>query len=108
MIKMKHDNLCAKHDALVNIVAKELKARNFDVHKFIKFKLYRQDGEMDLYAIKDNYMIIAEIKCSHNYKTEQKAMYQLHKDEQLFDKYRIFKFMVYYKDHGAHYQWIKT
>jgi Holliday junction resolvase-like predicted endonuclease len=98
-----------KHDRLVGLVEDILHAKKYDVvGTLTKFKVNGRDGEMDLFAIKDNYALVFEVKCSNNYKTRKKAKEQLSKDEQLFKAYRVFKFMVYYKHGGPEYLWIRN
>lgn len=100
-----------RHDGLVDKVKEELNARGFN-HLFdhIEYKKHKHCGEIDVYAEKDNYILLFEIKgrdCCHNY---TKAVKQLTRAERYyFDKgHRIFKFYVSY-DHNDNiqYKWVK-
>jgi Holliday junction resolvase-like predicted endonuclease len=96
-----------KHDALVNIVEKELQRRGFDnIVKFREYS-YKQCGEIDIYATKNNYVLLFEIKTNHTYKAQKKAREQLLRAENnCFKNNRVFKFYVTNVSNPK-YEWIR-
>ena len=90
--------MTSKHDTLVELVVEELKVRGYtDIHKFEDYKSKGYSGEIDLYTITDNYILLFEIKCTPRGRHERKAREQLDRATEYFlpkDK-RVFKFYVY-------------
>lgn len=98
------------HDSLVRLVEKELIDRGYDnIHTLEEYHTKRSDGEVDLYTIKDNYILNFEMKCTNCYKTRQKVLQQLNRTETTYfpKKYRVFNFFVYWNKNKPVYEWIK-
>lgn len=84
------------HDKLVNIIETELKNRGFnEIHKFIHYK-NKKSGEIDIYARKNDYIFLFEIKSNYSIKGYNKAKDQLKRAEKFYfnKKDRVFKFYV--------------
>lgn len=84
-----------KHDALVEIIEQELWSRG--IKETYKFEEYNKGvcGEIDLYARKDNYVLLFEMKSNDTYKARKKAIQQLDRAEKYcFKNKRVFKFYV--------------
>jgi Holliday junction resolvase-like predicted endonuclease len=87
----------SKHSDLVNVVEKELRQRGYDIiHKNIEYNKTKK-GEIDIYAVKNNYILLFEIKCNKHIKSYNKAVDQLYRAERYYfnKKQRVFKFFVY-------------
>lgn len=106
------DEKLLRHDGLVHKVEQELIKRKFN-HLFthVEYNKFPHCGEIDIYAEKDNYILLFEIKgrdCLQNY---NKAVKQMTRAEQyFFDKqHRIFKFYVCYDDKdNIKYNWVRN
>jgi len=90
------------HNRIVNNL--ESRLRDSNKYDFIdsckEFMVHGKYGECDLYAIRDNYGLVFEMKGRDRAKARKKARSQLQKDvEWLYDQYRhidrIFCFYVY-------------
>lgn len=91
-----------KHNSLVDIIENRLNNKGYDIHKYETYCSRKGCGEIDLYAIKDNYVLLFEIKSSE--KRYTKAIEQLERAEKCcFKNYRVFKFFVYYKNNDKGY-----
>lgn len=96
-----------RHDSLIDRVEKELKERGYvNTKRNLEYSI-KQCGEIDLYAIKDRYVLLFEMKTTDNYKSRKKAIEQLNRaTNNCFNDYRVFKFYVSnYKDMKI--EWIK-
>jgi Holliday junction resolvase-like predicted endonuclease len=87
----------SEHDKLVDIVKRELINRGYEkIYDHIEYTR-KNSGEIDLYARKNNYILLFEIKCNKNKKSYEKAINQLYRAEKYYfkKKHRVFKFLVY-------------
>ena len=84
-----------RHDSLIDIVEKDLKDRGFkNIYKNTEYSNI-SCGEIDLWAKKDNYILIFEMKSSYSQRTRNKAIEQLNRAERnCFPLNRVFKFYV--------------
>jgi hypothetical protein len=85
------------HDKLVDLIEQELLSRNYnEIYKFVEYK-NKKSGEIDIYARKNKYVFLFEIKSNYSKKSYFKAIEQLKRAEKYyFNKYdRVFKFFVY-------------
>lgn len=80
------------HDSLIDRVEAELLRRGYDdIHREYEY----DKGEVDLFAIRDNYVLLFEMKSVDNSKARRKAYEQLNRaDRYLFRNKRVFKFYV--------------
>jgi len=109
MIFIEVDMAESKHDGLVRLVEQELKNRGFtDIHKFEEYKRHSICGEIDIYAIKDDYVLLFEIKSNGAYKNEKKAIKQMNRAEKHYfsQDMRMFKFFVYGYGNGKAYNMV--
>ena len=99
------------HDGIVGVVEKELKRRGFNfIRKFEEYSSRGCCGEIDIYAMKDDYILNFEIKCSDCKKSYAKALRQLTRSSSNYfsRKYRVFNFYVCKTDEDdIVYKWIK-
>jgi Holliday junction resolvase-like predicted endonuclease len=87
----------SKHDALIDIIARELKLRGYtQIYKNIEYKNKGKEGEIDLYAEHNHYRLLFEVKTNYNYKSYCKAIRQLTRAEKYYfnTNHRVFKFYV--------------
>lgn len=103
----------SRHDKLVSKVEQLLKERGYKTTTHKEYKNKNGDGEIDLYAQKDGYTLVFEMKCSLRPKNWDYAIKQLARaDHNYFhDKGRIFNFMVHYNggrgdDYSIH--WVRN
>ena len=86
-----------KHDQLIDIIADELQQRGYTkIHKNIEYNHRKHKGEIDLYAVKDKYVLLFEMKTNFSTKNFGKAKAQLQRAKKYyFNKdQRVFKFYV--------------
>lgn len=84
-----------KHDSLIDVVESELRSRGYtDIFRNTNYS-YKDCGEIDLYAVKNNYVLLFEMKSNDTYKARKKAISQLSRaTNNCFNNYRVFKFYV--------------
>lgn len=102
-----------RHDSLVEIISERLENNGWKTHKHTEYSHPKRSGEIDLYAQKDGYTLVFEMKCSLRPKNWDYAIKQLARaDHNYFhDKGRIFNFMVHYNNaRGDEYtvHWIRN
>jgi len=67
------------HDSLVTRIELELKNRGYEfIYRNTEYSK-QSCGEIDLYTVKDNYVLLFEMKSNHNYKNRKKAKEQLYR-----------------------------
>lgn len=98
-----------KHDSLVEIIKKELTDRKF-VHLFDHIEYKRHlCGEIDIYAEKDDYILLFEVKCNNSGQNYKRAKEQMNRAEKYYfgTSKRIFKFFAYYDNNKPVIMWLK-
>lgn len=104
---MKKDRGLERHNSLVDRIEKHMVYRGYNIiYKNTEYNL-ASCGEIDLWAKKDDYILMFEMKATHNYKNRKKAISQLERAEKnCFPYNRVFKFYVSnYKN--PQIEWIK-
>ena len=99
-----------QHDNLVIQVINELEERGHDnIKSLIDYNVEGHCGEIDIYAIKDNYVLLFEIKSHKTNSNYRKAKEQLERAETYcFKNKRVFSFFVYGDIHDEiQYKWIR-
>ena len=84
-----------RHDSLIDFVEEELKERGYQ--SVYKNTVYSRSscGEIDLFTIRDGYVLLFEMKVTDNYKSRKKAYEQLDRAvTNCFPFSRVFKFYV--------------
>lgn len=103
-------NKTRKHDSLVDIVKEELYDRN--IVKVFDHVLYHNGvyGEIDVYGVKNDYVLLFEIKCNDSRGNRKKAENQLERARKYYFKHdkRVFKFFVYYDHNEPVYNWVRN
>jgi Holliday junction resolvase-like predicted endonuclease len=105
---MKKQNGERRHDSLIDFVEAELKSRGFrDVYRNVNYNK-NKCGEIDLYALRDGYVLLFEMKSTNCYKSRKKALDQLNRARlNCFRGSRVFSFYVSdYKNPSI--EWIKS
>ena len=106
-MKAKNSNGQKRHDSLIELVEQELQNRGFQT--IYKNTTYSEHscGEIDLWAKRDDYILLFEMKSTYSQKTRNKALKQLERAEKnCFPYNRVFKFYVSnYKNPRV--EWIK-
>ena len=94
-----------KHNNIVNLVEQLLIDKGYeDIQKFVKYDF----GEIDIYARKDKYILLFEVKSQCTCKSYNKARKQLDRAERLyFDDERIFKIFCYIEGKNVYFEWQK-
>ena len=81
---MKKDSGLARHDSLVDLVNKHLVFRGYNViYKNTEYSV-KSCGEIDLWAKRDGYVLLFEMKSMHSYRNRKKAISQLDRAETNF------------------------
>ena len=101
-----------RHDGLVDKVKQELINRDI-THLFdhVEYTRHQHSGEIDVYAQKDDYILLFEIKGKDNCHNYTKAVKQMTRAQNYFfgKGHRIFKFYVTYdKNNNVKYKWVKN
>ena len=99
------------------MVVDDLLKSGYTTNQIVMFQEYNEcgiKGEIDVYAMRDNYISIFEIKNSTKHR--KKAIEQMNRAKHYFFQdhlhldERVFKFFVHYDNHTEHgydYEWIK-
>jgi Holliday junction resolvase-like predicted endonuclease len=95
---------------LVDLIEEELIKRNYaGIKKYVEYR-NGSCGEIDLFVVKDNYVLLFEAKCTKSRKSYSKAVNQMNRAEKYYFRSlhkRVFKIMAYMKDESVVYEWIK-
>ena len=97
-----------KHDSLIDIVGDELVRRGYQtIYRNTEYSV-KSCGEIDLWAKRDGYVLLFEMKSTHSYRNRKKAISQLDRAEtNCFPFNRVFKFYVSnYKN--PRIEWVKN
>lgn len=100
-----------RHDNLVLTLEERLKDSGWKTTTFKEYHNHHGDGEIDLYAVKDNYRAVVEVKCSIRQKNWIYAHDQLARASRNYfrDDKRTFAFVAYYdnrKSDDYHIEWV--
>ena len=93
-----HQGLVAKVEQLLRSKKKyNMIEHNMNLYDSVN----RIIGEVDLFAMKENYLLLFEMKSHYTHKQHKKAKFQLSKEEKFMKNVgtRVFKFEVFYNDH---------
>lgn len=84
-----------RHDSLIERIEQELIERNFkSIYKNTTYSEH-SCGEIDLWAKRDKYILIFEMKTTYSQKSRKKAIEQLNRaKDNCFPYNRVFKFYV--------------
>lgn len=110
---MKQKGSMGKHNSLVDLVEEELKFRGYtEIYKNTTYS-NGLDGEIDIYAVKNNYILNFEIKCNHTNKAYKKAKDQLSRATRYYHprNSRVFNFYVHgdcKQGNNIYFNWIKS
>jgi hypothetical protein len=88
-----------RHDSLVSLVRDRLvQSRLYDlVETHIIYKQGRICGEIDVYGVNGNKVVLFEAKCNLSGKNYRKAVEQLNRAEMYcFPESKVYKFIVHY------------
>lgn len=97
------------HDQLVEMIAADLECRGYVPHKFVTYDMGHAQGEIDVYAMNEDYVLLFEVKQTDSCRHYNKASNQMKRaEENVFQGFRVFKF--YGCDSGVgtyQLKWIK-
>lgn len=97
-----------EHNELTEVIAKELKDRGYNPHLYQEYRTNGACGEIDIFAIKDNYVLLFEIKKTDSIRNYNKAQKQtLRAELNCFPHNRVFRFYAYTTEDGYNIEWIR-
>lgn len=104
-------NKHSKHDKLVLTLEDRLLSNGWKTTTFKEYHNHHGDGEIDLYATKDNYRVLFEVKCNIRQKNWIYAHDQLARATRNYfrDNKKTFAFVAYYteKDYSEYkIEWV--
>jgi len=98
------------HDELTDRVEGLLQKKGYTTFRNVEYRA-RHSGEIDVYALKDGYILAFEMKSGHGKKCDMHAREQLDRMERYyFSRYnydKLFRFIVHWDGNDPTYSWYK-